>query len=309
MLKPNFITEKVQLSSSYGKFVISPLPAGFGHTLGNALRRVLLSSISGLAATYVKINNVIHPFSTIKGVRDSVLDIILNIKLLRFKAVGEGPFEMNLSVSGKKKILGGDFKGGNIEVVNKNQYLTEIVDDKTKLEINLIVEKGFGYSPSEEKEKKGFGVLSLDSVFSPVTKVNYFVERTRVGRKTNFDKLTLELWTDQSISPKDALRQATTLLGEYFNYLLSGKDEKKVVQEPVTSQVDVSKEVDKKIYQTIIDELDLPTRVVNALLREKIETVEDLVKAGRENIVNLKGVGKKSIELIQKELKKLGVPF
>jgi DNA-directed RNA polymerase subunit alpha len=309
MLEPNFITEQVDSSPSYGKFILSPLPAGFGHTLGNALRRAILCSIPGVAVTYIKINDITHPFSTIKGVKESVVDIILNIKLLRFKASGKGPFQMDLVVKGKKKILGRLFKAGDIEVVNKDHYITEIVDNQAKLEITLFADRGYGYSPSEEKEKKEFGVLALDSIFSPVTKVNYFVEKTRVGRKTNFDKLILEISTDETISPATVLKEGTTVLGKHFNYILSGKDVKKTSKESSDSQTELSKKVDSKVYQTIIDELDLPTRVINAFLREKIETIEDLVSLGKENIVNLKGVGKKSIDLVQKELEKLNIPF
>jgi len=309
MLEPNFVTEKINLSSGYGKFILGPLPAGFGHTLGLALRRVLLSSIPGAAVTYVKINDAVQPFSTISGVKDSVLDIILNIKLLRFKIEGDGPFEMHLSAKGKKKVKGGDFKGGDVVVINKDQYITEITDGKAKLEITLMVEKGYGYLPSEEKEKKEFGFLAIDSFFSPVRKVNYSVERARVGRKTNLDRLILEIWTDESISPAAALQQGAKLLSQYFGYILSGKDVKKIVEPVVKPEEELAKKVDKKIYQTIIDELDLPTRVVNALLQQKVETVEDLVKRGRADIINLKGVGKKSIDLIQKELEKLGIPF
>lgn len=309
MLSPNFITDQQDISDSYGRFVISPLPAGFGHTLGNALRRTLLSSIEGAAASYVKINNVTHIFSTLRGIKDSVLDIVLNIKSLRFRTIGNGPFEINLSVKGRKKILASDLKGVNIEVVNKDQYLTEITDDKTKLEMTIIVEKGAGYLPSEEKEKKGFGFLTLDTAFSPVTRVNYKVEPTRVGRKSNFDKLILEIWTDKTISPVDALRESANLLSQYFSFLLSGEDVKKEQEQTATQEGNNKPKIDKKVYQTIIDELDLPTRVINALLREKIETVADLVKAGRENVVNMKGVGKKSVDLIAKELQKLGLEF
>lgn len=309
MIIPNFTTEQKDTTDSYGKFIISPLPAGFGHTLGNALRRVLLSSIEGAAASYVKINDVSHFFSTIKGIKDSVLDIVLNIKTLRFRTVGDGPFEMNLSVKGKKKITAAEFKGGNVEVVNKDQYLTEITDDKGRLEMNLIIEKGVGYVPSEEKEKKEFGYLTLDSAFSPITQVNYSVEPTRVGRKTNFDKLTFEIWTDKTIKPVDALKQSTDLLKSFFAYLLSGKDIKKEKENKEMLEEENKQDIDKKIYETIIDELDLPTRVINALLREKIETVADLVKVGKESVVNMKGVGRKSVDLIAKELEKLGLEF
>jgi len=309
MLEPNFITEKLDQSSTYGKFVLNPLPAGFAYTLGHSLRRVLLSVIPGAAVTYVKINDVVHLFSTISGVKDSVLDIILNIKLLRFKVVGDGPFEMSLSLKRKRKVKGDDFEGGNINVVNKDHYITEITDDKTKLDITLIVEKGLGYSPSEEREKKEFGLLAVDSFFSPVKKVNYSVENVRVGRKTNLDRLILEIWTDGTVTPIDVLKQGTKTLSQYFSYILSGKDVKKPPEVITDSREELVKKIDKKVYQTIIDELDLPTRVINALLREKIETVEDLVKKGRAEIINFKGVGKKSVDLIQKELEKLGIPF
>lgn len=309
MVELNFVTEKLDLSPTYGKFILGPLPAGFGYTLGHSLRRVLLSAIPGAAVTYVKINDVAHSFSTISGVKDSVLDIILNIKLLRFKVTGDGPFEMHLSLKGKRRIKGGDFKGGDIEVVNKDQYITEITNDKTKLEITLIVEKGWGYSPSEEKEKKEFGLLGIDSFFSPVRKLNYSVEGARVGRKTNLDRLIFEIWTDETISPVDVLKQGAKILSQYFGYILSGKDVKKAADAVADRQEELAKQVDKKVYQTIIDELDLPTRVINALLQEKVETVEDLVKQGRANIINFRGVGKKSVDLIQKELEKLGIPF
>lgn len=305
----HFVTEKTEETSSYGKFIISPLPEGFGHTLGNALRRTLLSSIEGAAVSYVKINDAVHPFSTIKGVKESVLDIILNLKTLRFETSGEGPFELTLSVKGKGMITGANFKQGDAEVINKDQFIAEVTDDKTKLEITVIVEKGYGYIPSEEKEKKEFGMLAVDSIFSPVTKVNYVVEGTRVGRKSNFDKITLDIWTDGTIAPSETLKNTSGLLSEYFAYILSGKDIKAEVEETVSSTDELSRKVDKKVYQTIIDELDLPTRVINALLREKIETIEDLLKKDREVLINLKGVGKKSLDLIEKELEKLGIPL
>lgn len=305
----HFVTEKIEETPLYGKFIISPLPAGFGHTLGNALRRTLLSSIEGAAVSYVKINDAVHPFSTVKGVKESVLDIILNLKMLRFKTSGVGPFELTLSVKGEGMITGKDFKDGDVSVINKDQFIAEITDDKAKLEITLIIEKGYGYVPSEEKEKKEFGMLAVDSIFSPVTKVNYLVEGTRVGRKSNFDKITLEIWTDGTIAASDTLRDTSKLLSEYFAYILSGNDVKAEVEESVSAADELGRKVDKKVYQTIIDELDLPTRVINALLREKIETIEDLLKKDREILINLKGVGKKSLDLIEKELEKLGIPL
>lgn len=309
MPKPQFITEAVDIKNGYGKFIMSPLPAGYGNTIGNAIRRTLLSSISGWAVTYVKINDAVHPFSTIKGIKESVLDIILNIKLLRFKITGDGPYEVTLSAKGIKKITGADFKSSDVEIVNKDHYIAEITAPKTKLDMTLIVERGEGYSPSEEKEKKEFGTLAVDSIFSPVVRVHYSVEGARVGRKTNFDTLIMEIVTDGSVTAEDTLKTASTLMSEYFSYILSGNDAKKTEDDKDKGTMALSKKIDKKVYQTIIDELDLPTRVINALLREKIETVEDLITRGKNGLVGLKGLGEKSLDLIQKELDKLGVEF
>lgn len=309
MLQPDFVTEKITDEGASATFAIYPLPQGFGHTLGNALRRTLLSSISGAAITYVKINDVVHPFSTIDGVKESVLDLLLNLKLLRFKVTGEGPYEVSVTSKGIGKIKGADFKSGDVHVENGDQYIGEITSPKAKLDIVLTIEKGVGFSPSEEKEKKEFGKLAVDSVFTPVKKVNFTVEGARVGRKSNFDKLVLDIATDGTINPADALKTSSEILSEFFKYILSGRDAKKSDDFVVEAKAGMSSKVDGKVYQTIIDELDLPTRVINALLREGIETVEDLLKRGKEELVNLKGVGRKSLDLIEKELEKLSIPF
>ena len=309
MNTPNFSTEKIESSSDYCKFVLSPLPSGYGHTLGNTLRRILLSSIPGAAVTYVKIDGVSHPFSTLTGIKESVLEILLNIKLLRLKTTGEGPYTMTLSGKGIGTVTGADFKSGDVEIVNKDQYIAEITSAKAKLDIEITVEQGRGYSTADEKEKKSFGVIGVDSAFSPITKVNYTVEGARVGRRSDFDKLTLEIWTDGTINPTDVLKDAATAASEFFGHILSGRDSATDDMSERQEEAALPKEVDKKVYQTIIDELDLPTRVINALLREKIETVEDLLKRGKEDLVGLKGVGRKSVDLIEKELDKLGIPF
>ncbi len=306
MFTPQFVTKRIDLKADYGRFELTPLPAGYGHSFGNALRRVLLSSMEGSAVTYVRINETVHQFDTISGIKESVLDIVLNLKRLRFKVAGEGPFTMRLNEKAKGRLTAKAFEGGDVEIVNKDEYIAEITKNGTPLEIELTIEQGVGYSPSEEKEKKSRGSLAVDSVFSPVTKVNYLVEGERVGRKTNFDKLILEIWTDGSLSPEKALSQSAKILAEFYQYILSGQDDEsdKSKTEAETLQV---RKVDEDVYSTIIDELDLPTRVVNALLREGIETIGDLVERGREDLVNLKGVGRKSIDLVEGELEKLGV--
>lgn len=304
MLKPNFFTQ-VHQEGDYGKFIIEPLPLSFGHSMGHALRRTLLSSLKGAAITQVKISGVSHVFSTIKGVKESVLEIIINLKQVRFSVKDGGPFKISLSVKGSKKVFAKDFKG-EIQPINDDLYIAEITNDKTELEIEAIVEVGYGYISADEKEDKKTGYITVDSFFSPIKKVNFKVEETRVGRKANFEKLNLELLTDGSINPKEALKNASLLLSEYFNYLLSGNDELKKEKEKTEEDIN-QEQIDKKLYEIIIDELNLPSRVINALLREKIETVADLIKVGKDKLVNMKGVGKKSIELIEEELKKMNI--
>lgn len=309
MITPTFVTEKADMSAEYGKFIISPLPEGYGQTVGNSLRRVLLSSIEGVGITYVKIDGVNHPFSTLEGVKESVLEILLNLKLLRFTATGSGPFTVSYSGKGVGKVTGADFKGGDVTVVNDSQYIAEVTSAKTKLNIELTLEKGMGYSIAEDKEKRELGVMAVDSIFSPVSKVNYKVDGVRVGRTSKFEKVTLEVWTDGTIKPVEALEEASKTLQGFFGHVLSDAQDAQTQHDNNAARVVPAKEVDKKVYQTIIDELDLPTRVINALLREKIETVEDLLARGKEDLVGLKGVGRKSVDLIEKELEKLGIPF
>jgi len=305
MLNPNFSTQKVEESATYGKFILEPLPLSFGQSLGHALRRTLLSSLSGAAITNVKIEGVPHLFSTLKGVKESAMEIMLNLKALKFEAKGEGPFKVGLKAKGPGKIYGKDLEG-EIKPVNTDVYIGEITDEKGKLELDAIIEVGTGYSSVEERESKQYGFTSVDAFFSPVKKVNFKVTEARVGRKTNYDRLTLEVWTDGSVKPSEALQQSSAILANFFAYFLSGKDTPQVKVEQ-TEEEAKREQIDKKLYEIIIDELSLPSRVINALLREHIETVADLVKAGKEKLTNMKGVGKKSIELIDEELKKMGI--
>lgn len=305
MLHPDFSTKKVEESATYGKFILEPLPLSFGQSMGHALRRTLLSALSGAAITNVKIEGIDHLFSTLKGVKESALEIVLNLKQLKFEAEGAGPFKVSLDVKGPGKVYGKDIEG-EIKPVNTDQYLGEITDEKGKLEMEAIVEIGTGYSSVEERESKEYGFIPVDAYFSPVKKVNFKVSEARVGRKTNYDRLTMEIWTDGSIKPSESLKQSSEVLANFFAYFLSGKDTP--VEKVEQSEEEARKEsIDKKLFEIIIDELSLPSRVINALLREHIETVADLVKAGKEKLTNMKGVGKKSIELIDEELKKMGI--
>lgn len=304
MLSPNFYTQKVEETSTFGKFVIEPFSLSFGQSVGNALRRTLLSSLGGAAITNVKIEGISHLFSTLKGVKESVLELVLNLKLLRFETSGAGPFKVTLKVKGIGKVYGKDVEG-EVKVVNTDLYLGEITDDKGKLDVEMIVEVGMGYSQVDDRETKEFGYIPVDAFFSPVKKVNIKTEEARVGRKSNKERLIIEIWTDGSIKPSEALRQSSLILAEHFSHILSGKDvqeKKEIAADDESGDV-----IDKKLYDVIIDELSLPSRVINALLREHIETVADLVKVGKEKLTSMKGVGKKSIELIEEELKKMGI--
>lgn len=304
MLKPNFYTQKTE-EGNYGKFVFEPLPLSFAHSLGHSLRRTILSSLKGAAVTQVKIDGAPHFFTTLSGVKESVLEIVLNLKKLKFDVKDGGPFKFSISVKGAKKIYGKDVEG-EIKPINKDLYIGEITDEKGKLSLEAIVEVGVGYSTVEEREDKEFGFTHVDAFFSPIKKVNIKVEETRVGRKANFEKLILEVWTDGSITPSEAVKQASSLLSEYFAHILSGNDIPTIKKEKTAEEVK-QEEIDKKLFEVIIDELNLPSRVINALLRERIETVADLIKVGKEKLIEMKGVGKKSIQLIEEELKKMNV--
>jgi len=299
MIEPIFTVKSEDQSKTYGKFSYEPLNTSFGNSIGNALRRTLLSSLPGFAVGYVKFADAAHLFTTITGVKESVLDIVLNLKQVRFKGSDQGPFQMKLLVKGPKKIYAKDLEG-EISVVNGDLYLCEITDDKGKLEVDIIVEKGYGYQASEGKEEKT-GYIAIDSSYSPVTKVSFTVQSARVGRKSDFDRLILEVSTDGSISPEKSIKTASKILAQHFAVIVEGKEFEENEEGINLSENKIS----SKVYETIIDELNLPSRVINALLRENIETVANLLERGREDLTNLKGVGKKSIDLIDDELKKM----
>ncbi len=306
MNNPNFQTKTAELTDNYGQFILEPMPASFGYSIGNALRRTLLSSLKGAAITNVKIDGAAHLFTTVKGVKESALEIVMNLKGLKFKTAGEGPFRITISKKATGKIYGRDVEG-EAEVVNKDHYIAELTDDKTRLEIEAIVETDYGYSSAEEREKKEYGYVPVDAFFSPVKKVNFKVEEARVGRKSNFDKLIIDVWTDGSIRPEEAIKQVSGIMSSYFGHIFSGKDQPQEKIEGVAATEENKEAIDKKYSEIIIDELNLPSRVINALLRENIETVADLIKAGRQRLTTMKGVGKKSIELIEDELKKMNI--
>jgi DNA-directed RNA polymerase subunit alpha len=306
MINPMFHTKVEEQTADYGRFVFEPLAASFGQSMGVGLRRTLLSSLQGAAISYIKVEGAPHLFSTLPGVKESVLDIVLQLKQLRFEVPGEGKYKVRLTAKGPGKVYGKDVEG-EVKVVNGDLYLAEITDTKGKIDIEAVIETGYGFVSAEEKEEAETGYITVDSAFSPIKKVNFKVEETRVGRKSNFERLVLEVWTDGSVSPQDAVKTATDVLARHFNHVFSGKDVKEEAATSTAGTAENQEETNSKLDDIIIDELNLPSRVINALLRENIETVADLIKRGRENLVGLKGVGRKSLDLIDEELKKMNI--
>ncbi|MCX6733173.1 MAG: DNA-directed RNA polymerase subunit alpha [Candidatus Roizmanbacteria bacterium] len=304
MLTPQFTTKTGELSETFGIFTFEPLSQSFGESMGNALRRTLLSSLEGTAVVAVKIEGVPHLFSVLKGVKETALELTLNLKQVHFKKGAEGTHKILLNKKGIGKVFAGDLEG-DIEVVNKDLYIGEITDVKGKIELEVLVETGRGYVPANEQSQKEFGYIPVDAAFSPVKKVIYTVEEARVGRKSDSDRVILSVWTDGSIAPDEAVKQAASILSAQFAHIFVQVDSQEA-KSVMTAEATGVLEMNKKFNDLIIDELNLPSRVVNALLRENIETVADLVKIGEEKLVAYKGLGRKSIDLIKDELKKLG---
>ncbi len=285
---------------NYSLFTISPLAAGYGATLGTALRRVLLSSLPGAAITKVKIDQVKHQFSTLKGMKEDVVEFLLNLKKVRFNYSGSEPITLSLSVSGAGEVKAKDIKlPATVKIANPDIILANLAKG-AKLDVEMQLERGVGYSPAEEHEDTKIGIIPLDAFFSPVQRVNYKVEETRVGRITNYDRLLLEIWTDGTIAPQEALRDASKILVSYFNQIVSPKKvENKVILE--------EKNVLGPIGNLSVEEIGLPTRVANALIKAGFESVEKLANAQKSDLLKVRNLGEKSLKTIKVALSEKGV--
>jgi len=291
----------IEQEKNYGKFQIEGLYPGYGVTIGNALRRVLLSSIEGAAVTSFKIKGVHHEFSTINHVADTVLDIMLNLKQLRIKLHSNEPQVLKLKVNGEKKIYAKDFENNPmVDIMNPDLYITEITDKKGKIEMEVIVEKGLGYSQIEERkeEKIPIGTIAVDAIFSPVQKVNFQVEDMRVGEKTDYNRLIFSIETDGSISPKEALNKASVILKDHFTnieeqFLPEVKKEKKLKKE------------DKEPKDILVEDLDLGSRTKKALVNNGIKSLAGLLRYSEETLSTIDGLGDKSLKEIKAILKNL----
>jgi DNA-directed RNA polymerase subunit alpha len=298
--------EYAELSETYGKFVVEPLDRGFGVTLGNALRRILLSAIPGAAVTSVKIEGVLHEFSTITGVVEDVTQVILNLKELTLRLHTEKPKLLRLDVKGKKDVTAGDIQvDAEVDVLNPDLHIATLDRKDTRLAMELVVERGRGYVPAEKHRKSEhvIGVIPVDSIFSPVQKVNYAVEDTRAGQATEMDRLVLEVWTDGSIRPEEAIQEASKILIDSLK-LFSGIGEE---GEPYGGLEPGADAQMGKLYAMPIEELDLSVRPYNCLKRAGINTVGDLMQRTEEEIVSVKNFGRKSLDEVKEKLTQLGL--
>jgi DNA-directed RNA polymerase subunit alpha len=295
-------------SDKYSKFIIEPLERGFGITLGNALRRILLSSIQGAAPVSFRIGGVLHEFSTLPGVYEDVTEIVLNVKGIRVKLIGDEPKTLSLEVSKKRDYKIGDLKTDtDIELLNPEQHLVSLTEDvKFKMEIEIGC--GRGYVPAEQNKRPEapVGTIFLDSLFSPVSKVNFWVENTRVGQRTDFDKLFLEMWTDGSITPEDALGLASKILKDHLQLFIKKDEEMQMVPEEVEDE-EVLKT--RNLLRTRVEDLELSVRSSNCLRAANIQTLEDLVKKTESEMLKYRNFGRKSLTELTNILAKLGLSF
>lgn len=303
--KPKIQIVEANEDGTYGKFVVEPLERGYGITLGNALRRILLSSLPGIAPNAVKIDGVLHEFTAITGVKEDVTEIILNLKNLAIKMQGEGPKTIYIDAKGPGVITGADIKtDGDVEIVNQNLHIATL-DDNGKLYIEITINRGRGYvsQAKNKSEEHSLQTIPIDSIYTPVKKVNFTVENTRVGQITDYDKLTLEIWTNGTIKTEEAISLSARILIEHFKLFMTLTDH------GTDMEIMIEKEEDKKekVMEMTIEELDLSVRSYNCLKRAGINTVQELSNKSMEDMMKVRNLGKKSLEEVERKLRDLGL--
>ena len=303
--KPQIECIETPGDASYGKYVIEPLERGYGTTLGNALRRIMLSSLPGTAATSIKIAGVQHEFSTVPGVKEDVTEIVLNVKSLLTKLHCDGPKTVFIEATGPCEVTAGDIKAdGEVEVLNPDLHIATLdVGATLSMEITLSHGRGYVSADRNKTAQTAIGVIPVDSIYTPVYKVNYTVENTRVGNMTDFDKLTLEVWTDGTISPRDAVSLGAKILCDHFSLFTDLSDamgSKSTVVEKAEAQRD-------KVLELTIEELDLSVRSFNCLKRANINTVEDLISKTEDDMMKVRNLGRKSLEEVINKLAMMGL--
>ena len=303
--KPRIESNEKDGDISYGKYVVEPLEHGYGTTLGNALRRILLSSLPGTAVTTIKIAGVQHEFSTIPGVKEDVTQIVLNVKGITAKLHSPGTKRVYIQASGEGEVTAGDIKAdGEVEILNPDLHIATLSADAT-LNMELTLSHGRGYVPADRNkpEQTIIGVIPVDSLYSPVNRVNYTVENTRVGNMTDYDKLTLEVWTDGTISARDAVSLGAKILCDHLVLFTDLSDtvgtRSTVVEKPETQR--------DKVLEMTIEELDLSVRSFNCLKRANINTVEDLISKTEDDMMKVRNLGRKSLEEVMNKLNMMGL--
>ena len=303
--KPRIECIETPTDDSYGKYVIEPLERGYGTTLGNSLRRVLLSSLPGTAVTSIRISGIQHEFSTIPGVKEDVTEIVLNIKRIIARLHSDDPKMVYIEASGEGEVTAGDIKAdGEVEILNPELHIATLGPDAS-LSMELTLDHGRGYVPADKNKnpQQIIGTIPVDSIYTPVLKVNYAVENTRVGNQTDFDKLTLEVWTDRTISPRDAVSLGAKILVDHFTLFTDLSDSigsRSTVVEKVETQRD-------KVLEMTIEELDLSVRSFNCLKRANINTVEDLISKTQDEMIKVRNLGRKSLEEVEHKLAMMGL--
>lgn len=304
--KLNIETSNLRSDGTYGKFVLEPLQSGYGNTLGNSLRRVLLSSLPGVAATSVKIDGIQHEFSTIPGVKEDVTEIILNIKGLRAKMYGEAPKTLYVEAEGECEVTAGDIKtDSEVEILDPGMHIATL-SAGAKLYMDITLDRGRGYVSAEQNKDQlqtVIGVIPIDSIYTPVLKCNYTIENTRVGNKTDYEKLIIEIWTNGTISAKEAVSYAAKILIERLQLFAELSNETNP-QELMETKEESRKD---KVLEMTIEELELSVRSFNCLKRAGLNTVEDLVNKSQEDMMKVRNLGKKSFDEVIAKLQSLGV--
>jgi DNA-directed RNA polymerase subunit alpha len=302
------VKEDATATETYAKFVAEPFETGYGHTVGNSLRRVLLSSLEGAAISSIKVEGAMHEFATIDGVVEDVTDIVLNLKKVLLKAHSREPQALLLSVNKEGEVTAADIQlNQNVELVNPTQHICTL-DKKKKFEMELEVKVGRGFLPGDENKKPNqpIGVVAIDSLFSPVTRVRYLVENARVGQRTDYDRLILEVWTDGRISPDDALTQASAILQHHLDVFV-GYDKNAVEFEEVVDKQDEEKTKLKKLLNMSVNEIELSVRAANCLNNANITTVGQLAMKTEQEMLKYRNFGKKSLNEIKEKLAALGL--
>lgn len=303
--KPKIETVEISDDAKYGKFVVEPLERGYGTTLGNSLRRILLSSLPGAAVTAVQIDGVLHEFSTIEGVVEDVTSIILNLKQLSLKIYSDEDKTLEIDIQGEGVVTAADIThDSDVDILNPELHIATL-SKGAHLHMRLTARRGRGYVPADgnKKEDLPIGVVPIDSIYTPVSRVNYQVENTRVGQVTNYDKLTLDVWTDGSIRPEEAVAIGAKILTEHLNIFVGLTDQAQ------NAEIMVEKEEDQKekVLEMTIEELDLSVRSYNCLKRAGINTVQELTHKTEEDMMKVRNLGRKSLEEVQEKLGELGL--